>query len=102
MKQTDSYKFKKAKQRVIKLKQFYEHLFMFMLISLGLAALNYYQDAWEYPWFLWAVASWAIGVGFHALFVFQRISISLFGKKWEERKINEILKEKEELSERWE
>jgi len=99
MKSVDSHKFEKAKQRVIKLKQFYEHLFMFILISIGLATLNFYQNSWSNPWFLWAVISWGIGVGFHALFAFERNPI--FGKKWEEKKINELL-EKEEQRDRWE
>jgi len=99
MKVKESYKFEIAKQKVIKQKQFYEHLIMYLLVSLGLSGLNYYQNEWKQPWFLWAVISWGVGIGFHALVTFERFPI--FGKKWEEKKIKEILENKEQ-TERWE
>jgi len=96
---TDSYKYEKAKQRVVELKKFYEHLIKFLIISVGLAALNYYQNSWNYPWFLWAVGSWGLGIGFHAFGTFFKTPI--FGKNWEEKKIKELL-ESQEQKERWE
>lgn len=99
MSPVDPYKFEKAKQRVIKLKQFYEHLIMFIIVSLGLSILNYYQNGWKNPWFLWALVSWGVGVGFHALFTFGQTVF--FGSKWEEKKIKEFLSQQEK-SDRWE
>lgn len=60
-----------AKQKVHKIKQFYAHLIVFLVINLFLAGLNYYQNSWSYPWFLWVTAGWGIGVVFDYLSAFQ-------------------------------
>lgn len=89
----DLYKFEKAKKKVIRLKQLYEHAIMFVIISSSIAVLNLYQNEWKNPWFLWAVISWLIGLGFHALFVFDLLPF--FGKKWEQKIIQEFMTSKE-------
>lgn len=98
MNSEDPYTFEKAKKRVLRLKQFYEHLIMFIILSTALAGLNFYQNSWENPWFLWGVICWLIAVLFHALFAFDRNPV--FGRKWEEKKISEFMKKKES-KERW-
>lgn len=88
----------KARERVKELREFYNHLFSYILVNLFLAAVNYYSNQWAYPWFLWVVGGWGIGLAFDALKAF-RLN-PMFNKDWEERKIKEYM-EKEE-KQRWE
>ncbi|AVR46106.1 histidine kinase [Christiangramia fulva] len=92
----DSYS--NAKKRVEELREFYTHLFSFVIINLFLAGLNYYTNKWAYPWFLWVTFGWGIGMLFSALKVF-RIN-PFYNKEWEERKIREYMEK--ENRERWE
>ena len=91
-------KYLKARERVKELREFYNHLFSYILVNILLAGLNYYTNQWAYPWFLWVVGGWGIGLAFDALKVF--LMNPMFGKRWEERKIMEYM-EKEE-KQRWE
>ncbi len=88
-----------AKQKVQKIKKFYSHLIVFLIVNLFLAGLNYYQNSWSYPWFLWVTAGWGIGIVFDYLSAFEINPV--FNKKWEERRINEYM-EKEEKRQHWE
>lgn len=87
--QQDSYA--KALERVKELKEFYNHLFSYILVNLFLAVINYYSNSWVYPWFLWVIGGWGIGLGFDALKVF-RLN-PFFSKNWEEKKIEEYMNE---------
>ncbi|SHF53177.1 2TM domain-containing protein [Salegentibacter echinorum] len=88
----------KARKRVKELKEFYNHLFSYIFVNILLAGINYYSNAWAYPWFLWVVGGWGIGLAFDALKVF-RLN-PFFSKNWEERKIEEYMNE--EKKQRWE
>lgn len=88
----------KARERVKELKEFYNHLFSYIFVNILLAGINYYTNAWAYPWFLWVVGGWGIGLAFDALKVF-RLN-PFFNKSWEERKIEEYMNEEKE--QRWE
>lgn len=83
----------RAKERVAELKKFYNHLASYIFVVLLLAGVNYYGNEWSYPWFLWVVFGWGIGVAFDAVKAF-RIN-PMFDKNWEDRKIKEFM-EKEE------
>ncbi|HKL35280.1 MAG TPA: 2TM domain-containing protein [Salegentibacter sp.] len=96
--ETSENKYLKARERVKELREFYNHLFSYILVNILLAGLNYYTNQWAYPWFLWVVGGWGIGLAFDALKVF--LMNPMFGKRWEERKIMEYM-EKEE-KQRWE
>ena len=95
-------KLEKARKRVEEIKGFYSHVLVYVLVNLfllliasnifdGIASIH--VPAWSYfttPFF------WGIGLLFHGLYVFQ--FKSGFLKKWEERKIREIMeKDKEEM-----
>ncbi|GIJ93288.1 2TM domain-containing protein [Capnocytophaga stomatis] len=84
--------YKKAQERVMALKGFYNHLFSYIIINLFLVGLNLYQNP-SNLWCLWVVFAWGIGLVSHAFKVFA--PNIFFGKKWEERKIKELM-EKEE------
>ncbi|RPD92994.1 histidine kinase [Aureibaculum marinum] len=82
-------KYIKAKERVEKIKKFYNNLLSYVIFIGLLAGLNYYIDHWNYPWFLWAAFGWGIGLFFHAIKAFDWNPF--FGKEWEERKIKEYM-----------
>ncbi|MGY8915412.1 MAG: 2TM domain-containing protein [Flavobacteriales bacterium] len=92
-------KYIRAKERVAEIKKFYSNLTSYAVFIGFLAIVNYYTNEWSYPWFLWAAFGWGIGLFFQALKVFQ--FNLLFGKNWEQRKIEEFMKE-EENHKKWE
>ncbi len=101
MKTEKQIKLARAKEHVAELKKFYTNLSSYIFAILGLAALNYYQNGWNHPWFLWAAFGWGIGIIFHALKAFNKNPF--LSKDWEERKIKEFMEEEKQNSlEQWE
>ncbi|MFK8285332.1 2TM domain-containing protein [Capnocytophaga canis] len=92
MNTTEQNAYRKAQERVMALKGFYNHLFSYIVINLFLVGLNLYQNP-SNLWCLWVVFAWGIGLVSHAFKVFA--PNIFFGKNWEERKIKELM-EKEE------
>ncbi len=92
-------KFIKAKNRVEKIKKFYHNLISYILVILGLVALNYYQNKLTYPWVVWPAFGWGLGVIFNGISAFDYNPF--FNKDWEDRKMKEFLQEKEK-TDRWE
>lgn len=88
----------KAQERVKVLKEFYNHLFTFIIVNIFLAFINYYTNHWAYPWFLWVTGGWGIGIIFDALKAFQ--VNPMFNKDWEERKIQAFMEEEDK--QKWE
>ena len=83
-------KFIKARRQVAAIKGFYIHLFIFVLVMLGLGAINFAVGG---PWWvLWVLLGWGIGVLAHALTVFGHTSRRI--ADWEERKIRQLLSER--------
>ncbi|MEL4307775.1 2TM domain-containing protein [Joostella sp. CR20] len=95
-------KYLRAKERVEELKKFYNGLTAYVLINAFLAGVNYWLDGWNYPWFLWSVIPWGIGIVFNAVKVFGWNPT--FSKNWEERKIKEFMEKDTESNQysRWE
>jgi len=91
-------KYFRARERVATLKKFYGKIGS-GLIAIGITGgINYYLNAWEYPWFLWVVFGVSIGLLFRAVKIF---NLNPFmGKNWEERKIQELMKE-DKNQEKW-
>jgi fatty acid desaturase len=76
----------KARRQVAAIKGFYIHFFIFVLVMLGLAAINLSVGG---PWWvLWVLLGWGIGVLAHALTVFGHTSKRI--ADWEERKIRQL------------
>ena len=88
-------RYKKARKKVEELKGFYIHLFIYILVNLGMFIVNIVTTPGEL-WFYWPLFGWGIGILAHAMSVFG--IRGLFGKEWEERKIKQIM-EKEEKKE---
>lgn len=82
-------RYARAKARVDQIISFYNHLFVYIIVNLGIASLNYYQNEWEVVWFLFPLGGWGIGLIGHAIGTFS--SNPFTGKDWEKRKIQELL-----------
>lgn len=81
-------KYKLAKKRVEKLKGFYIHLGFYILMAPVFIFLNYISRA-GFPWALFPIVGWGIGVLGHAADTFSYNPF--FGKDWEARKIREMM-----------
>lgn len=85
--------YQQAKRHVKKIKGFYIHAMVYVLVNLfliGLKAAKYgsWEDFWNQNQF-WGIGFWGIGLAIHGLSVF--IPSFFLGKDWEEKKIQEIL-----------
>ena len=79
-----------ARKRVEEKKGFFTHFAVYIIVNIVLVLIWAFPAGGGYPWFLWPLGGWGIGILFHSLgvFVFPRQS------KWERR---EIEKEVERL-----
>lgn len=66
--------------------EFYSHLATFAVVCAGLAALNVLTSP-GYPWVLWVVFGWGIGVASHAVGVFG----NRLGRGWVERRTADLM-----------
>lgn len=89
----------RAKERIESIKKFYASLISNIAVIIFTGAINYYTNQWQYPWFLWVVFGVSLGTVFRAIKLFGYNSI--LGKDWEQRKIDEFMRE-EETRNRWE
>ncbi len=81
-------KYKLAKKRVEKLKGFYIHFTIYLMMVPVFIYLNYISQT-GFPWALFPIVGWGIGVTSHASETFNYNPF--FGKNWEERKIRELM-----------
>jgi hypothetical protein len=102
---TEEERFIRAKKRVEKIKGFYIHLTVYILVNLFILGMKFYhnyQDGlnfWELESFGTAFF-WGIGLGVHAISVFG--FNMMFGKNWEERQLKKFMKEEKDQQQRWE
>ena len=85
-------KYKLAKKRVENLKGFYIHFAVYLLMLPVFIFLNYISGT-GFPWALFPVVGWGIGVASHASETFNYNPF--FGKSWEERKIRQLMEKDE-------
>lgn len=81
-------RYRNAKKRVEALREFYVHLTVYVLVNLMLFTINMLTSP-DSLWFFWPLLGWGIAVALHALRVFG--AGRLFGKEWQERKIDELM-----------
>lgn len=90
-----------AYKRVKRIKGFYTHLVIFIVINSIVIINNSFQSSNTFLW-SWKNFStalfWGIGLLAHGLSVFGRNIF--FGKNWEEKKIQELMEK--DKSEKWE
>lgn len=92
-----------AYKRVKRIKGFYVHALVYVLVNLFIIATSYNRNSFDSgDFFRWEAFStalfWGIGLLAHGLSVFGRNIF--FGQNWEERKIQEFMEK--EKSEKWE
>ena len=85
---TEELKYKEAKKRVKRKKDFYEHLTTYIIISIFLVALNMFTSPGRW-WFHWPVLGWGMAVLFNYLDVFGVPGIGPMDKDWEDKAIRE-------------
>ena len=81
-------KYRLAKKRVDEIKVFYLHFSIYMLFIPLFIYFNFLSRA-GFPWAIFPILGWGFGVGSHAIETFR--FNPFFGKKWEERKIRELM-----------
>ncbi|MGB3342616.1 MAG: 2TM domain-containing protein [Aequorivita sp.] len=81
-------RYKLAKKRVEQIKVFYLHFGLYLICIPGFLYLNYISNT-GFPWALFPILGWGIGVANHASETFNYNPF--LGKKWEERKIRELM-----------
>lgn len=89
----DRSRYIKAASKVKKIKEFYSHLLVFILVIPFLIFINLKLTP-QFHWFWFSILGWGIGLASHAFQIFEGYKIFL-GKNWEEQKIQEILKKEE-------
>jgi hypothetical protein len=64
-----------ARKRVRQKKEFYNHLVIYTVVNI-LLVIIWALTSRGYPWFLWPLAGWGIGIIFHAsdVFIFHKQS----------------------------
>jgi hypothetical protein len=82
---TDSELRQLAKRRVNQKMGFYIHLAVFVLVNLGLAAINLIGGGQR--WHLWPLAGWGLGLAIHGIVTFA----SLRGEGVRERMLDDEL-----------
>ena len=90
-------KYNRARKRVEALKGFYYHLITYCLFIPFLIFINY-NTYWGFHWFWFPIIGWGVGLSFHAYHVY--VNNGVFGGNWEQRKIEQFMREEEE--QRWE
>lgn len=88
----DEKRYAQAKEHVEKVKGFYGNLLAFCIVMPALTILNIWTGS--FPWVIFPFAGWGLGLFFHAMEAFNWSPI--WGKKWEERKLRELM-EKDDL-----
>lgn len=92
-----------AYKRVKRIKGFYVHAIVYVLVNLFIIASSYSKSSFDTGFFLrWETFStalfWGIGLLAHGLSVFGRNLF--FGQNWEEKKIQQFMEK--EKREKWE
>jgi len=91
MKKQDLYikdkRYQKAKEKVEAIKGFYGNLLAYCLVIPFLAWLNWRTTS--FPWVFFPMLGWGLGVLLHGMEVYGYNP--LWGKRWEERKLRELM-----------
>ncbi len=83
--------YRRAKERVQKIKEFYGNLTAYIIIIPFLAFINYRTTGFRIPWVIFPLIGWGIGLIFHASEAYGYHPF--LGKNWEEKKIKQYMSE---------
>ncbi len=102
MENLDEIRYQEALKRVKKIKGFYSHLVVFVVINIMIMIVNIQElDPGESYFQLhnfFTLLAWGVGLLAHALGVF--LPSALLGKNWEEKKIKQLMEQ--EKNNKWE
>ena len=82
-----------ARKRVEEKKGFYTHLAVYVVVNIMLVLIWAFPSGGGYPWFLWPLGGWGIGVLFHFLGVFVFSRQSGWERKEVEKEVERLRKE---------
>ena len=80
-----------ARRQVHRLRGFYQHLTVFLLVNGGLATIDLLTSP-DRLWFYWPLTGWGIWLLLHAAATFSRGR--WLGREWEEAKLRELMANK--------
>ena len=83
-----------ARRQARNLRGFYMHALIYAAVITMLVAINISSgDAWRGNWWVqWPAMTWGVLVVLHGIVATGRIA--LFGKDWEERKVEELMRQR--------
>lgn len=95
--------FRIARKKVMKLRSFYVHAFIYSIALVIFILKNYYAVSLDF--FPFKYLNYIVMIIWSALFVSSAVDIfaynKIFGKEWEERKMRDIL-DKRQKQQKWE
>jgi len=101
MKTTTSHtNYENARKRLENLKGLYWSVIAYIIVIPFLIFINFKTSWHEHKWFFYPMLGWGVGIAFQAYEVYGKDKY--FGKSWENRKLEEFMKEEEENLNRWE
>lgn len=92
--------YENARKRLENLKGFYWSLFAYIIVIPFLMFVNFKTSWQQHKWFFYPMLGWGVGLAFQAYEVYGKDKY--FGKSWENRKLEEFMKEEETNLNRWE
>ena len=84
-------KYSRAKEQVKKMKEFYGNLFAYCIVIPFLIFVNYFTTGLRFPWVLFPILGWGLGLIFHYSEAFNWHPF--LSKNWEKRKISQYMNE---------
>ena len=103
-KYSEASRYNRAKKKVDKIKGFYTHAIVYVVVNIMLLLMIYsgysnVTDFWNLGSFSTAIG-WGIGLFVHGISVFGKQLF--FSSNWEEQKMEQFLKEEEQNNHKWE
>jgi len=92
--------YENARKRLENLKGFYWSVIAYIIVIPFLIFINFKTSWYEHKWFFYPMLGWGVGIAFQAYEVYGKDKY--FGKSWENRKLEEFMKEEENNLNRWE
>jgi len=86
-------RYEKAREKVEAIKSFYGNLGSYMVVIPFLAWLNWKTTSFAFPWVIFPMLGWGFGLLMHGMEAYGYNP--LWGKRWEERKIRELMEEED-------